>query len=528
MNFSDQINADQDCLTCQQGNLFLADMSSETQGKLQFSGIVNGKDTQTLPVRRVFQLENSAQGTVNQLEFNIGNETMTVIPDLGEFPVGMPEQLKSAIGIPDEAPPEIPAVPYHPNGAEALTAFRESAFVNSPEVQALAQADPAQHRNLLSAYRKMNFAYNFTDFPILHTSELIRETGRLDNRLKMAAHEFELTGHSRDILSQKTERYRSILEAEQARREQPEGEGIFIIALKEGCLAANMPNGPGLKEDLTPAQEVSLADCLAEAFEVDWDAYIESGRFDDTFRSSVGTGALQTGAGTIADLGSAAAELNQAFMNSISGRTARRYLRNPPSFEEWIRMHRSFLREVMSTEYEIKVRNGQKHVVFAGRATLRAHLTRSRYPMEGFRVIDAVARDTKRGIWSTVKGAFAGRINRVFLAFACLVEIKDWWQSEKEDWANLISRLTIVVVTTAFATFLTIVLLGAVVAGLPFVLGGIIIAGVTFLVTAALAVAVDIYELRDQLADFIRFVGRSLFNSLSDVWNTVLGKRHVS
>lgn len=53
MNFSDQINADQDCLTCQQGNLFLADMSTETQGKLQFSGIVNGKETQTLPVRRV-------------------------------------------------------------------------------------------------------------------------------------------------------------------------------------------------------------------------------------------------------------------------------------------------------------------------------------------------------------------------------------------------------------------------------------------------------------------------------------------
>jgi hypothetical protein len=528
MNFSDQINADQDCLTCQQGNLFLADMSTETQGKLQFSGIVNGKETQTLPVRRVFQLENSAQGTVNQLEFTIGNETMTVIPDLGEFPVGMPEQLKSAIGIPDEAPPEIPAVPYHPNGAEALTVFREGTFVNSPEVQALAQADPAQHRKLLSAYRKMNFAYNFTDFPILHTSELIRETGRLNNRLKMAVHEFELTGHSRDILSQKTERYRSILEAEQARREQPEGEGIFIIALKEGCLAANMPSGPGLKEDLTPAQEVSLADCLAEAFEVDWDAYIESGRFDETFRSSVGTGALQTGAGAIADLGSAAADLNQAFMNSISGRTARRYLRNPPSFEEWIRMHRSFLREVMSTEYEIKVRNGQKHVVFAGRATLRAHLTRSRYPMEGFRVIDAVASDTKRGIWSTVKGAFAGRINRVFLAFACLVEIKDWWQSEQEDWANLISRLTIVVVTTAFATFLAVCMVGIFFASVPFVVGGIIIAGAAFALSVLMTIAVDIYQLREKLANFIRFVGRALFNSLANVWNSILGARNAA
>lgn len=301
MKFSDQIEADQDSLPCQQGNLFLADMSAETQGKLRFSGSVNGKDTQTLPVQKVFQLDNSAEGTVNQLTFQVGGKSTTVIPDLSEFPVTMPEELKSAIGIPDEAPPEIAAVPYHPRGQEALSAYTTYAFSNSPDVRALAATDRAEYGKLMSAFESMRFAYNFTDFPILHTSELIREIGSVDNRLNMTIAGHQLAGRSKEILSQKTARYRAILESEVARREQPKGEGIFIIALKEGCLAANMPNGPGRKENLTPAQEVSLADCMAEAFEVDWDAYIESGRMSETIVSAAVPGALQTAASWTSD-----------------------------------------------------------------------------------------------------------------------------------------------------------------------------------------------------------------------------------
>lgn len=528
MKFSDQIEADQDSLPCQQGNLFLADMSAETQGKLRFSGSVNGKDTQTLPVQKVFQLDNSAEGTVNQLTFQVGGKATTVIPDLSEFPVTMPEELKSAIGIPDEAPPEIAAVPYHPRGQEALSAYTTYAFSNSPDVRALAATDRAEYGKLMSAFESMRFAYNFTDFPILHTSELIREIGSVDNRLNMTIAGHQLEGRSKEILSQKTARYRAILESEVARREQPKGEGIFIIALKEGCLAANMPNGPGRKENLTPAQEVSLADCMAEAFEVDWDAYIESGRMSETIVSAAVPGALQTAASWTSDLGSAAAELNRAFNASMSGRTARRYIRNPPSFEEWIRMHRAFLSEILSTDYEIKQWKGQKHVVFSGKATLRAHLTRSRYPLEGFRVIDTVARGVKRGLWSTVKGAFTGSINRIFLAFACLVEVKAWMDSEKEDWANLVSRLTIVIVSTALAAFAVVLLFGGAVASLPFVVGGLIIAGITFVLSVAIAIAVDIYQLKDKLANIIRFIGQSLFNSLASLWNDIMSARHAA
>lgn len=528
MNFSDQVEADQDCLPCQQGNLFLADMSAETQAKLQFSGTVNSKDTETLPVRQVFQLDNSAQGTVNRLEFHVGNETMTVIPDLGEFPVSLPEELKSAIGIPDEAPPEIAAVPYHPRGSEALSAYSTYAFSNSPDVRALAATDRAEYFKLSSAFDSMNFAYNFTDFPILHTSELIREIGGVDNRLNMTISGHQLAGRSREILSQKTARYRSILESELARREQPKGDGIFIIALKEGCLAANMPNGPGRKEDLTPAQEVSLADCLAEAFEVDWDAYVESGRMNETVFSAAGPGVLQTGASWGSDLGSAAVELTQAFNASIGKRTARRHLRFPPSFEEWVRMHRVFLNEILSTDYEIKERQGRKHVVFSGKATLRAHLTRSAYPVEGFRVIDTVARGVKRGLWTTVKGAFTGGINRIFLAFACFVEVKAWIDSEKEDWANLASRLTIIVVSTVLAAFIAVLLVGGFVTALPFIVGGLIIAGVTFVLSVSIAIAVDFYQLKDKLANIIRFIGQALFNSLADLWSDIMSTRNAT
>ncbi|MCE8432749.1 hypothetical protein LZ186_14845, partial [Rhodovulum sulfidophilum] len=71
-----KIEADQDCLPCQHGNLFLSDMSAEMQSRLRFSGAVNGKTTETLPVGRVFQRENSADSTINQLDFSLGGQTI--------------------------------------------------------------------------------------------------------------------------------------------------------------------------------------------------------------------------------------------------------------------------------------------------------------------------------------------------------------------------------------------------------------------------------------------------------------------
>jgi len=513
MNFSDKIEADQDCLPCQHGNLFLWDMSAEMQSRLRFSGAVNGKTTETLPVGRVFQLENSADRTINQLDFSLGGETMTVIPDLSDYPVTAPEDLKCAIAVPDELPPEREPEYYYPNGSGALAAFRTQAFNSASDVQALRRSDPTEYAKLMSAFDRMNFSYNISDHPILHTSELIREIGSVQPRLKMRLRDHDLSARAQDILARRARRYQSILEAEPARREQPKGEGLFVIALKDGSPAAAMSDGPKKKDDLTPAEEVSIGDSLAEAIKVNRDAIIEAHTdtedLADTVKSTAITGAVQTGAIWSSELGTFAADLNDAYLASISGRTARRYLTHMPSFKDWVRIHREFLREILSTDFEIKTWRGKKHIIFSGKATLRAHPTKKRYPKEGFRVIDAVSRNVQRSPWVAVKDAFTGGINRFFIALACVIEIKDWLKSEQEDWANLVSRLTIVAITTSVIAFVVVLVVGsmAAVASLPFIVGTIILAGVSFAASVGAAVVIDLFSIKYKLADFIRFAG---------------------
>ncbi|MBL3553941.1 hypothetical protein [Rhodovulum sulfidophilum] len=97
MNFSDKIEADQDCLPCQHGNLFLSDMSAEMQSRLRFSGAVNGKTTETLPVGRVFQLENSADRTINGRSGGAAPRALTILESLALGHPGRPAGLTEEV-----------------------------------------------------------------------------------------------------------------------------------------------------------------------------------------------------------------------------------------------------------------------------------------------------------------------------------------------------------------------------------------------------------------------------------------------
>lgn len=142
--FSETSDVDQDYLPCQQGNLFFADMSAETQGRLQFSASVNGKATPVLPVMSQYCLPNSAPGTVQELRFSVQGQSQTVIPDLAEFSIRRPEDLKLGLAVETEPVEELPPAPFHPRGSLAAAGFAKWIFLNEGEIGALRQSNPRE------------------------------------------------------------------------------------------------------------------------------------------------------------------------------------------------------------------------------------------------------------------------------------------------------------------------------------------------------------------------------------------------
>ncbi|MBL3576433.1 hypothetical protein JMK10_20915 [Rhodovulum sulfidophilum] len=170
-----------------------------------------------------------------------------------------------------------------------------------------------------------------------------------------------------------------------------------MIALKDGSPAAVMSDGPKKKDDLTPAEEVSISDSLAEAIKVNRDAFIEAHTdtedLAETVKSTALTGAVQAGAIWSSGLGTFAADLNDTYLASISGRAARRYLPHMPSFKDWVRIHREFVGEILSTDFEIKTWRGKSTSFFqerrlSGRISPRS-VTRKRGSASSMRCLKA-------------------------------------------------------------------------------------------------------------------------------------------
>ncbi|MCG7625993.1 hypothetical protein [Epibacterium sp. Ofav1-8] len=524
MEFSTTLEADQDCATCQEGHLFLADMTAEAQGALQFSASINGQQTPVLPLQQEYLLNSTATGA---LQYNLGGESLTVIPDLTEYNLRLPEQVKGAIAAPEDPMPErAPAVLY-PRGMNSARAFSPNRFMFTDEMRQIAAEDPDAWLEMEHARQTMGFEYSLRD-RFSSTSDLIRHLGGLDSRLQQALDTSRLSARGERYLRRMTTRYRSILQAEIARREQPRGEGVFAIALKTGCIAAQLPDGPMTLDALDPAEGTSLGECLAEAFNVSWEDYLEEIKDEENLEAAAGSAGQAMkleavkGAATAAnDLGRFTQDLRMAFMASVSQRRARRWLSSPPTFSQWVHMHRVFLREIMSTDFEIKTWQGQKTVRFAGKASLRAYLTKARYSKDSFRVLDAVSRGQPPSLARSIKGAFTGAINRVFIVVAGVLEIKAWLESEKEDWADLIARLTTVVISTVVVTILTVALTASFVLGAPVILAGLAVGTVSVIVAFGTIAAMEFLKLREKMANFIRFMGRMLFNALAHMWQEI-------
>lgn len=97
--FSDQQSVDDISLPCQQANLFYCDMPQGIQDRANIIGIVNGKQTPTLPVSQTYKLLNCTAETIGELALQVRGEHVPLIPDIEELGgVARPEDLKVLVG----------------------------------------------------------------------------------------------------------------------------------------------------------------------------------------------------------------------------------------------------------------------------------------------------------------------------------------------------------------------------------------------------------------------------------------------
>lgn len=529
--FSSTTKVDQDCLPCQQSNLFFADMAPKTQSQLQFSASVNGKKTPVLPVMKQYSLQNTAPETVRELRYSLKGESQVVIEDLSQFQFGQPEQLKFGMAVETEPVESLPSAPFYPRSSLAAARFAKWIFLNEGEIGKLRANNPDEWVAMDQAYNMMGFQPELGKMPLRDASHMIRYLGEIDRRLATALDRLKLSARSKEILTERTERYRTIVQEEIRLRDLEKGEGVFVIALANGCPAAGMSDGDYVLSQTTPDQQVSLAACISMAFQVAWADYLEQVRSSENIQSAVDasvSSAVQGGAASTVTAsalsGKLLVDLNQSFLNTRSLRTSRRMLAAPPpTLKEWGVMLRVFLREIMSNEFAIKTSsNGTKAVVFSGKATLRAHLTRAHYPADQMQVADSLARGSAPSWRGAAANALRGGVNRLFIAFAGFLEIKTWLESEREDWVDLIVRLGLVIVTTILtaiiAVFAAKLILGAAAVGIVLKL---VVAGVSFLIGMVVAFVFELARIRQGLSGLIRFAGRALVTALTTVWGWI-------
>ena len=527
--FSDTQAIDDPCLPCDEGNLFFADMTQETQNRLQFSASVNGKATPVLPVMEQYKLERSAPQTINELRFSIGNQSHTVIPDLAEYQVGEPEELKVGLAVETEEIGSLPPAPFYPRGALAAAQYAKWRFMNEGEIGALRETSLSDWVALDQAHHDMGFQPHFGENPLFHTSDLIRYSGELDRRLNNVLNKNQLSPRAAAILTERTERYRAIVQNEINRRENGKGEGVFAIALAENCPASGMPDGNYSLTQVTPEQEVSLAACISMAFEVAWVEYLEQVRAPENLNTSFRT-AQQAGfqgaaaaAVTVEALGAKfIADLNASYIASRSSRTVNRLLERPPTLREWAAMLRGFWREIVNSNFEIRISpRGKKTVIFSGKATLRAHLTRARYAGDELRVIDYAVKGQAPSWRGAAAAALRGGVNRAFIAVGGIIEIKAWLDSEKEDWADLIVRLGLVIVTAVITAIVSVLIVASAPVAMTGLALALAIAGVSILVGMFVAFVFEFFRIREGLAGLLRFTGRYLISALKTVWGWI-------
>ncbi len=374
--------------------------------------------------------------------------------------------------------------------------------------------------------------------PLREASHMIRHPSEIDRRLANSLNHLDLSPRSAEILTERTERYRVIVQDEVRRRDGEKGEGVFVIALLDGCSASDMPVGSYTREQVGPDQQVSLAACISLAFEVAWVDYLEQVRSPENAEGAInaaissgaqGAASSAIGIGTIGT--QFIADLNESFLRSRSHRTARAMLSAPPpNMAEWAKMLRLFLREILESDFEIRVApNGTKAVIFSGKASLRAHLTRARYSGDDMKVLDSIARGAAPSWQGAAADALRGGVNRLFIVIAGVLEIKTWIESEKEDWVDLIVRLGLVIVTTILTAILSVIfakfILGAVAVGIAMKL---MIAGVSIAVGMMVAFVFEVARIRQGLAGLVRFAGRHLIESLTAVWGWVRAAWHTA
>ncbi len=504
-------------------------MTPEVQNRLQFSASVNGKQTPVLPVMEEYRRQNTAEGTTNELRFSIQGQSNTVIRDLAEYQVSAPEQLKAGLAIETDEIESLPPAQVYPRGALAAAQYTKWRFMSEGEVGALRETSPDDWMAMYQAHGDMGFQSHFDENPLFHTSDLIRYSGDLDRRLNNVLSRSQLSPRAAGILTERTERYRAIVQDEISRRDQGRGEGVFAIALAENCPASGMPDGSYSLTQVTADQEVSLAACISMAFEVAWGDYLEQVRAPKNVEASRNAaqqtalhGLTAAAVSTSALSAQFLADLNKSFLQTRSRRTAQHLLATQPTFREWAAMLRGFWREIVNNNFEIRTSpNGTKTIIFSGKASLCAHLTRARYTGEQMRVIDYAAQGSAPSWRGAGAAALRGGVNRAFIAVGGIIEIKTWLESETEDWVDLMARLGMVIVTSVITAIVSVLI----VASAPIVMTGLTlaltIAGVSILVGVVIAFVFEFFRIRQGLAGLLRFSGRLLISALEAVWGWV-------
>ena len=312
--------------------------------------------------------------------------------------------------------------------------------------------DRLEAMKLDAAFGDMGFQPHFDEHPLFTTSDIIRYRGVLGNRLRNTLGSHDLSPESEAHLRDLTERYRTILERETARRDNEKNEGIYVFALQEACAAASMSDGHYSPDQLTPEQEASLTACIAKVVKVSWADYLEAmlapdnvGDAVDSVTDSAVVGAVSSATAVAEISGKFILDLNAAYFETLTPRRARRLAAHPPTASQWVGILRMFWLEIKSAKFEIKTNpQGAKTVVFPGKASLRSYLTKQRYgySKDKFAVLDAV--NSRPTMGEAGRNALKGGANRFFIVVAGVMEVNAWLESEEEDWYDLIARLGLV------------------------------------------------------------------------------------
>lgn len=535
-DFSSDSEVEQDVLTCQQGNLFLADMSDAMINELNPTGHVNGDASPCLPSGEIYQLTNTVEGSRNTLQFTIKGRTIDLVRDIQQYHIASPDQVKAALSVEEGEAPDSVQPMFRPSGAAGLNAFSEYNLMNSPYMRQLQRENGAEWVEMMGAYQDMEFRSHFGRHPLALTSDLIRYAADANRRLQQVLNTrgAAFSDASRQHLEQLTSRFVGLVHEEVIRRENPGEEGLYCFGLDGGAEAFDV--GSYRIDDVPETMMALLGECISKGLYVKWDEYAEVTFTEEAFRGATESagiaGALNAGQFAVDAPNKAldlAIQTGETFRDTRYGRQASRLANRSYSVSQWAQMRIQLFRDIVRSDFEITTsHNGQKVIMLKGDPRLRVYLHRRHYPAKSFHILDSVTRTNGRGrILSAGKQAFTGTVAKIFIVFAGVIEFWAWMESDEETIADLIARLGLVILMVALTAIIStaivssaLIMAGVSIVGISFTIA---VGAVSIIVGALVTLAIEISRLRHGLAAVIRFIGSILVNMLGSIWSFVLG-----